>query len=344
MCSKEARGDPNWGLSQQTTQSETLTTSGLLKRGNQVNKLWSMMEKSSVSLIQRLSILRFCVKSWKGESESQIKYCLGTRVGMVERFITIQNFGQLTALRWNSRWIFPRVHRSAALQESPRVGDPSQFKGRFVFMLMFNDILWRSEDNEPNAMLTTTLCIFTKRFPEGRWSFLGLGSETKCLPRTKKDHEKSGFVISEQLILEQSVEIFEGVSHQLVKFFIETIVAGQWWTSHQSFACKGLCVLIFCVMFWEYAPELAIKYLLFGNTSWVGSYIHHNTELWTIDGSPMEFEWKFPRIHHSAARVTSPKAHEKNGRTRTIPKTNYLHVDVQWHHMRNYRQCEGMYC
>ena len=253
------------------------------------------MEKSSVSLIQRLSILRFCVKSWKGESESQIKYCLGTTVGMVERFITIQNFGQLTALRWNSRWIFPRVHRSAALQESPRVGDPSQFNGRLVFMLMFNDILWRSENNEPNAMLTKTLCIFTKRFPEGRWSFLGLGSETKCLPRTKKDHEKSGFVISEQLILEQSVEIFEGVSHQLVKFFIETIVAGRWWTSHQSFACKGLCVLIFCVMFWEYAPELAIKYLLFGNTSWVGSYIHQNTELWTIDGEPMKFEWNISK-------------------------------------------------
>ena len=157
MCSKEARGDPNWDPAQQTTQSETLTTSGLLKRGNQVNKLWSMMEKSSVSLIQRLSVLRFCVKSWKGESESKIKYCLGTTVGMVERFITIHNFGQLTALRWNSRWIFPR-------------------------------------------------------------------------------------------------------------------------------------------------------------------------------------------IHHSAARPTSPKAHEKNGRTRTIPKMNYLHVDVQWHHLRNYRQCEGMYC
>ena len=33
------------------------------------------------------------VLSWKDESESNIKYCLGATVGMVQRFITIQNFG-----------------------------------------------------------------------------------------------------------------------------------------------------------------------------------------------------------------------------------------------------------
>ena len=36
---------------------------------------------------------RFCVMSRKGESEPNIKYCLGTTVGLVQRFITIQNFG-----------------------------------------------------------------------------------------------------------------------------------------------------------------------------------------------------------------------------------------------------------
>ena len=33
------------------------------------------------------------VLSWKGESEPNIKYCLGSAVGLVPRFITIQNFG-----------------------------------------------------------------------------------------------------------------------------------------------------------------------------------------------------------------------------------------------------------
>ena len=37
----------------------------------------------------------------------------------------------------------------------------------------------------------------------------------------------------------------------------------------------------------------------------------------------------FPRIHCIAARPRSPKVHEQNERSRTIPRTNYLHVDVQ---------------
>ena len=40
-----------------------------------------------------LRIFRFCVMSWKSESEPNIKYCLGTAVGMVQRFITKHNFG-----------------------------------------------------------------------------------------------------------------------------------------------------------------------------------------------------------------------------------------------------------
>ena len=42
--------------------------------------------------------------------------------------------------------------------------------------------------------------------------------------------------------------------------------------------------------------------ILLGNDSWIGSKIHHNTELLdTIDGEPMEFEY-FPRIHYIGAR------------------------------------------
>ena len=44
------------------------------------------------------------------------------------------------------------------------------------------------------------------------------------------------------------------------------------------------------------------------------------------DGIRVEY---FPRIHYIAARPRSPKVHEQNERTRTIPRTNYFHVDVQ---------------
>ena len=41
----------------------------------------------------------------------------------------------------------------------------------------------------------------------------------------------------------------------------------------------------------------------------------------------------FPRIHHIAAHRRSPKVHEQNERPSANPRTNYLHVDVQRHHM-----------
>ena len=49
-----------------------------------------------------------------------------------------------------------------------------------IFMSMFNDILWGSEDNERECNANADLVsIFARRFPAGRWSFLGPGSEKK---------------------------------------------------------------------------------------------------------------------------------------------------------------------
>ena len=85
---------------------------------------------------------------------------------------------------------------------------------------------------------------------------------------------------------------------------------------------------------------------LFGKTSWVGSKIHHNTELWK---QSTESQWNssgiyLPRIHHIAALLQSPRVHDQNGQSITIQRTNYLHVDVQWHHMGIWRQWTGMHC
>ena len=60
------------------------------------------------------------------------------------------------------------------------MGDPSQFQGRIIFMSMFNDISWGSEDNEQECIANATLVTtFAKSFPVGHWSFRGPGSETK---------------------------------------------------------------------------------------------------------------------------------------------------------------------
>ena len=62
-----------------------------------------------------------------------------------------------------------------------KMGDPSeQFKGRIIFMSMFNDMSWGSEDNEQECNANADLVsVYARRFPPGRWSFLGPGSEKK---------------------------------------------------------------------------------------------------------------------------------------------------------------------
>ena len=123
--------------------------------------------------------------SWKDESESNIKFCLGRKIELVQEFITIQNFGQLMESRWNSSGVFSPGFTTLQLCNrfhdfKSKMGDPSEFKGRTIFMSMFNDISWRSEDDERECNANADLVsIFAKRFPPGRWSLLGPGSEKK---------------------------------------------------------------------------------------------------------------------------------------------------------------------
>ena len=61
-----------------------------------------------------------------------------------------------------------------------KMSDSAQFQGRIIFMPMFNDIIWWIKDNEQECIANATLVsLFAKRFPAGRWSFLGPGSEKK---------------------------------------------------------------------------------------------------------------------------------------------------------------------
>ena len=60
-----------------------------------------------------------------------------------------------------------------------KMGEPEQFKGRIIFMSMFNDTIWGSEDSEKECIAKSTLVsLFATRFLAGHWSFLGPGSET----------------------------------------------------------------------------------------------------------------------------------------------------------------------
>ena len=82
---------------------------------------------------------------------------------------------------WNIFPGFTTLQLISKVQEfMTKMGDPSQFKGRIIFISMFNDIIWGSEDNERECIANATLVtLFAKRFPPGRWSFFGPGSEKK---------------------------------------------------------------------------------------------------------------------------------------------------------------------
>ena len=90
--------------------------------------------------------------------------------------------GEPMEFEWN---IFPGYTTLQLVREVQEVVSklsvqPEHFTGRIIFMSMFNDISWRSKDNEKECELSAQLVsIYAQRFPPGRWSFLGPGFEKK---------------------------------------------------------------------------------------------------------------------------------------------------------------------
>ena len=56
-----------------------------------------------------------------------------------------------------------------------------QFKGRIIFMSMYNDIIWGTQGNHETCMANSmnNIAAYAKKFPHGCWSCLGSGSEKK---------------------------------------------------------------------------------------------------------------------------------------------------------------------
>ena len=143
---------------------------------------------------------------------------------------------------------------------------------------------------------------------------------------------KQMFDTSEMLIIEQSGEILECLKltgntlHGII--YLWSVMKKSSVYRMQRFMYFG-----FCVMSWKGESEPNINCCLGREVELVQRFttiqnFGHNRR--RTDGIWVEY---FPRIHYIGACPWSPKVHEQNGRTRTIPWTNHLHVDVQWHHM-----------
>ena len=134
---------------------ELIQLIGVILHGN--NYLW--LKKSSVSRRQRITyfqILCYVLETWI-RTQHQILFGKNSWVGS-KIFTTIQNFGH----NWR------------------RADEIREIYFRIIFMSMFNDVIWGSADDERECIANATLVsVFAKRFPAGRWSFLGPGSEKK---------------------------------------------------------------------------------------------------------------------------------------------------------------------
>ena len=75
------------------------------------------------------------------------------------------------------RWAFSKRFKKSLTEVQC---EPEQFKGRIIFMSMYNDIPCGERGNTEKCILNSvTVANYARRFLLGRWSFLGPGSEKK---------------------------------------------------------------------------------------------------------------------------------------------------------------------
>ena len=138
------------------------------------------------------------------------------------------------------------------------------------------------------------------------------------------------FEISEKLILEQSEKIFgvsqisgEDSSWKQVSLVNDEEIISLSYAKVYVFSDSVFC---FGMVNQNPTSNTACEQQL----DWFKDSSQHRI-LDTIDREAMEFEWHiFPGFTTLiASGPRSPKVHEQNGPTRTIPRTNHLHVDVQ---------------
>ena len=109
--------------------------------------------------------------------------------------------------QWNSSGIFSQDSphcSSATVQEfmSKMSQKPEEFTARIIFMSMFNDISWGSQDNEQECESDANLVsIYARRFSPGTWSFLRPGSEKKWYSTHDSEPQKEWDRVAELMMI-----------------------------------------------------------------------------------------------------------------------------------------------
>ena len=160
--------------------------------------LWLVVKKSSVSRTQRFTYFQIVLCLAKVNQNPTSNAVWEEKLSWFKdspqyrTLVTID--GEPMEFDWN---IFPGFTTLQLVQEVQkfinRMGEPEQFQGRVIFMSMFNDISWGSEDNEQECNANADLVsIYARRFSPGKWTFLGLGSDYSRIQTTRRMGQSCG--------------------------------------------------------------------------------------------------------------------------------------------------------
>ena len=125
-----------------------------------------------------LRIFRFCILSRNDEGARADTACEEILAWFKSspEYRTLDRIdGEPIEFKWNIFTGFTTLQLSHEVQELLlRLGEtPEKFTGRIIFMLMFNDISWRTKDNKKECKSNAQLVsLFARRFGAGQWSFL----------------------------------------------------------------------------------------------------------------------------------------------------------------------------
>ena len=146
------------------------------------------MNKSSVSLTQRSTYFSDSVLCLEKMNENpQSNYALEDKLSWFKSSPEYRDLDKIDGepMEFESN-IFPgftTLQLCYKVQEflSNMSTEPENFTGRIIFMSMFNDISWGSEDNEKECETSAQLVSLSAKrfFSPGQWSFLGPGLEKK---------------------------------------------------------------------------------------------------------------------------------------------------------------------
>ena len=165
-------------------KAECLESAGEILHGN--NFLWSMMKKSSVSRMQRFTYSQIlCYPTSNTAWEQQLGWFKDS-----SQYRTLDTIdGELMGFEWNISQDSLHCSLSTKSKSSwTKWANPNTSKDELSSCrCSVTSIIWRNKDNETECIANSTLVsLFEKRFPAGRWSFLGPGSKTKWYSTDKE--------------------------------------------------------------------------------------------------------------------------------------------------------------